>query len=88
MATNESGMLMEQKIFELGLAVEVVSVYLLCTGLAESDSELTFEALKSVWNGTDESLVEGLNTLAGQNIIETDADNNVRQIFSAALWRL
>ncbi len=87
MATNNDGMLMEQKIFELGLAVEVVSVYLLCTGIAESDTALTFENLKSVWNGTAELLVDGLDTLAALNIIEKDTENNVRQIFSAAMWK-
>ena len=87
MATNNSGMLMEQKIFEMGLAVEVVSVYLLCTGLAESDTALTFETLKSVWSGTAESLIEGLDALAALNIIEKDTENNVRQIFNAVMWK-
>ncbi len=84
---ENSGMLMDQKIFEMGLDVEVVSVYLLCTGLAESDTELTFEALTGVWNGSEASLIQGLEALAGLNIIETDATNTVRQIFNAAMWK-
>ncbi len=87
MATKNNGMLMDQKIFELGLEVEVVSVYLLCTGLAESDTELTFETLKSVWNGTEETLIAGIDKLAELSIIEKGSDNKVLQIFNAAMWK-
>lgn len=86
MAMN-NGMLMDQKIFEQGLDVEVVSVYLLCVGLAESDIELTFSQLKSVWNGTEKDLIDGLAELEKRLIIEKDAEDNVVQLFNSTQWQ-
>lgn len=88
MTEGSNGMLMDQKIFELGLSVEVVSVYLLCVGLAESDVELIFTRLVSVWNGTEKDLIDGLSELENYSIIEKDAENNVIQLYSSAMWKL
>lgn len=88
MTAGSNGMLMDQKIFELGLSVEVVSVYLLCVGLAELDAELIFTKLVSVWNGTEDDLVDGLSELENYSIIEKDTENNVIQLYSSAMWKL
>lgn len=60
---------MSQKIFQMGLAVETVSVYLLCYGLAASGTPLSLEDLKTVWNGTPAQLEDGLKTLEKRNIL-------------------
>ncbi len=88
MTKNNNGMLMEQKIFELGLSVEVVSVYLLCVGLAESDIELKLSKMISVWSGTEEELIAGLVELEKLKIIGKDSENNVTQLFNAAMWKV
>ncbi len=88
MTDGSDGMLMDQKIFEIGLPVEVVSVYLLCVGLAESGVELIFTGLKSVWNGTENDLVVGLSELEKHSIIEKDTENNVIQLYSSAMWKI
>ncbi len=88
MEKNNNGMLMEQKIFELGLSVEVVSVYLLCIGLAESDIELKFSNMISVWSGSEEELIAGLVELEKLKIIEKNSENNVTQLFNAAIWKV
>lgn len=88
MVSNNSGMIMDQKIFELGLSVETVSVYLLCTGLAESDTELKFDNLSAAWNGKEETLKSCLTELEKLNIIAKDNDNNVNEILNAAMWQL
>ncbi len=88
MVKNNNGMLMEQKIFELGLSVEIVSVYLLCIGLAESDIELKFPNMISVWSGAEEELIAGLLELEKLKIIEKDSENNVTQLFNAAMWKI
>lgn len=81
-------MLMEQKIFELGLSVEVVSVYLLCVGLAESDTELTFENMTAVWSDSEANLFKGIDELEKRHIIEKDDENKkINQIFNSALWK-
>lgn len=66
---------MNQKIFQMGLSVETVSVYLLCCGLEESDTELTQAQLKEIWNGTAEQLEEGLKVLEGRGVIDRILSN-------------
>lgn len=88
MHSNNGGMQMDQKIFELGLSVEVVSVYLLCTGLADSGQELIFETIRSLWNGTDEELLAGLAELEKKRIIGVDSNHNVTEIMKPELWRV
>ncbi|GAB6097316.1 hypothetical protein JCM14469_35700 [Desulfatiferula olefinivorans] len=61
--------LMDQRIFTLGLPVETVSVYLLCTGLADADRPLTIDTLRSAWNGSDDVLLEALSVLGEKSIV-------------------
>ena len=60
---------MSQKIFTLGLDTETVSVYLLCCGLADAGDLLSQKNLQSVWNGTPEALIKGLDNLKARRII-------------------
>lgn len=61
--------LMDQRIFEIGLPVETVSVYLLLTGLADADRPLTVETLRSAWNGSDDVLLQELSVLEKKGIV-------------------
>lgn len=69
MNSQYSQTLMDQRIFQCGLSVETVSVYLLCTGLADGDQDLTMAALLSVWSGDEPTLVRELDTLESKQII-------------------
>jgi hypothetical protein len=60
---------MSQKIFNLGLDTETVSVYLLCCGLVDAGGTLSEKSLQTVWNGTQEVLLEGLRRLKARRII-------------------
>ena len=60
---------MSQKIFNLDLDTEAVSVYLLCCGLVDAGDTLSEKSLGKVWNGTPEALIEGLNRLKAYRII-------------------
>ncbi len=69
-----------QKIFQMGLSVETVSVYLLCCGLAEAGSNVSPKTLTDIWNGTPAQLSDGLNILEKRGILDkiiSGSDNNV-----------
>jgi hypothetical protein len=60
---------MNQAIFNLGLPVETISVYLLACGLVDAGKPVTTRNLGDVWNGTPESLDQGLRDLEERNIV-------------------
>lgn len=79
---------MDQKIFELGLPMETVSVYLMCTGLADQDERLSLEILESLWNGGVKELMEGLDKLNALGIVElTGADSPCYRLCPSESWK-
>ncbi len=60
---------MSQKIFNMGLSVKTVSVYLLCCSLADSDTVISTKSLLEIWTGTKKALLEGLKNLEERNIL-------------------
>ncbi len=60
---------MSQKIFDLGLPVETVSLYLLCCGLADEGKKISLDTITGIWNGTEQELKAGLTDLEKRNII-------------------
>lgn len=91
MPSEKEKMTMDQKIFEMGLPVETVSVYLMCTGLADTGSDLNLETMMSVWTGSEAALMDGLKQLEEKGIICRDkaADNGkgVFEIASSETWK-
>ncbi len=83
---------MNQKIFELGLLVETVSVYLMCCSLADTDTTISTKKLSEMWNSTRASLLEGLEDLETRNIlrriISDRAGNNVYKLLDVKNWKL
>ena len=65
-----SDSLMSQRIFDLSLSTELVSLYLLCCGLADIGVSVTQEALMDRWNGTEAELQAGLATLEAKGIVQ------------------
>jgi len=66
---NSDGPSMDQAIFNLGLPVETISVYLLACGLADVGKPVSTMNLAEIWNGTADSLDQGLRELEERNII-------------------
>jgi hypothetical protein len=66
---NSDGPAMDQAIFNLGLPMETISVYLLACGLADVGKPVTTKNLTELWNGTADSLDQGLRELERRNII-------------------
>ncbi|MEA1949388.1 MAG: hypothetical protein U9N83_19075 [Thermodesulfobacteriota bacterium] len=83
---------MNQKIFQLGLSVETVSVYLICCSLADTDTTISTKKLSEMWNSTRASLLEGLKDLETRNIlrriISDRAGNNVYKLLDVKNWQM
>ena len=90
MPSSQKPPIMSQKIFNLGLTVEQVSIYLLCCGLADSGQDVSTENLLEIWNGTEQMLTDGLNTLTRQNIllqvISDSPSKSIYRIMDADRW--
>jgi hypothetical protein len=82
---------MNQKIFDIGLSVETVSVYLICCSLSDNDTAISTKNLSSMWNGAEALLLEGLKDLEEQNILRkilSDREgNNIYKLLDVKRWK-
>ena len=60
---------MDRRIFELGLSVEAVSLYLILADLEHAAVPLTWEPIEARWTGSREKLEQSLKELEFQNVI-------------------
>jgi hypothetical protein len=82
---------MNQRIFEMDLPVETVSIYLLCCGFTDAGKTVSFKNLLEVWNGSRDQLEKGLAQLEDKNIlkqiISDKSDNRIFQVADNHCWR-
>ena len=69
MHTHDKTKSMDQKIFNIGLPMEPVSLYLLCCGLADAGSTISKKNILKIWNSSEEILKDCLRTLEEKNIL-------------------
>ncbi len=82
MPSSHQPPVMSQKIFSMGLTVEQVSIYLLCCGLADSGQEISNQTLLEIWNGSEQMLTAGLNTLIRHNILlQVISDREAKTVY-------
>ncbi len=73
---------MNQKIIEMGLSVETVSLYLLCCSLVDTDAVISTGNLLGIWNSTKDALIEALKHLEKRNILrKIITDRGVNNIY-------
>jgi hypothetical protein len=60
---------MNQKIFQMGLSTETVSLYLLCCGLADSGATISTKNLLEVWNASPEAMNASFHELEDRGIV-------------------
>lgn len=91
MHIHEGQTAMSQKIFDLGLSVETVSVYLLACGLADAGQPITTANLTEIWNGSPETLQSGLKELEENNIltrfISDGQESHAYRVNDVADWK-
>jgi hypothetical protein len=82
---------MNQKIFDMGLSVETVSVYLICCNLSDNDTAISTKNLSSMWNGGEALLRKGLEDLEEQNILRkilSDREgNDIYKLLDVKRWK-
>ncbi len=73
---------MNQKIIEMGLSVETVSLYLLCCSLVDTDAVISTGNLLGIWNSTKDALIEALKHLEKRNILrKIITDRGVNNVY-------
>ncbi len=82
----------DREIFNTGLSMETVSLYLLCCGLIDAGASPTLEMLRSRWNDSDEAFQECLNELLGKGILRrisgADTGQDEFRPEESTRWRL
>jgi hypothetical protein len=90
MPDHPVGPAMSQKIFSMNLAVETVSVYLLCCAVTDAGAPITVEAVADKWNGEIAGLEAELERLENKNIIRRtnrgDQSSTVFQLVDDEHW--
>jgi len=83
---------MNQAIFNIGLSVETISIYLLVCGLTDVGRSVTTKNLADVWNGTEVALDQGLQVLESRHIIRrilSDGEENaVFKVLDIQRWKV
>lgn len=73
---------MSQKIFNLKLSTETISVYLMCCGLTDAGATLSNANMLEIWNGSEADLEAGLRILEEKKILKKIiSDQDTRDIF-------
>ncbi len=69
---------MENDIFDLGLSVEAVSLYILLDYLGEFMEEINLDAVRPKWSSTEEMLDRSLEELHLQGVISRQGLSAIR----------
>ena len=75
---------MQQKIFDLQLPMETVSLYLLCCALTDAGTPVSNRNLLAKWNAGPDALKHGLDILVKRNILS----RNLADPQGNAIYRL
>ncbi len=92
MHTHDKTKSMDQKIFNIGLSVETVSLYLLCCGLADAGGTISKKNILEIWNSSEEELRDGLHKLEEKNILlkilSDGKENDIYKLVDVKQWRI
>ena len=92
MHTHDKTKSMDQKIFNIGLSVETVSLYLLCCGLADAGSTISKKNILEIWNSSEEELRDSLQKLEEKNILlkilSDGKENDIYKLVDVKQWRI
>ena len=92
MHTHDKTKSMDQKIFNIGLPMETVSLYLLCCGLADAGSTISKKNILGIWNSSEEVLKDCLHTLEEKNILlrilSDGKEHDVYKLTDVEQWRI
>ena len=73
---------MIQKIFQMGLSTETVSLYLLCCGLVDSGATLSTKTILEVWNASPKAMNTSVLELEDRGIVlKIISDGKINHIY-------
>lgn len=88
---GDEKILMNQKVFEMGLNIEATSLYLLCAGFVDAGTPLTRKNLLEVWNSTEEIFDQSAAILENRNvlkkIVSDQEGNEAYRIIDHQRWK-
>jgi len=79
--TLDSSPTMNQQIFNIGLEMETVSLYLLCCGLIDAGLAASLDRIKERWNSSAQELEKCLQELIEKRILQKDAFESEDDVF-------
>lgn len=92
MHTHDNTKTMDQKIFNIGLSVKTVSLYLLCCGLADAGSAISKKNILEIWNSSEAELRDSLHKLEEKNILlkilSDGQENDIYKLVDVKQWRI
>lgn len=77
---------MDRRIFDQGLSVEAVSLYVLMCSLADGGAVVRRETAQPMWNATETELDSAIAELAAQSIARVEP-NGDWVILPGSLWK-
>ena len=91
MHTHDKTKSIDQKIFNIGLSMETISLYLLCCGLADAGSTISKKNILEIWNSGEEELRDCLHTLEEINILlrilSDGEEHDVYKLVGVEQWK-
>lgn len=82
MRRNREDAAMNQKIFQMGLSTETVSLYLLCCGLADAGTTISTKNLQDIWNASPDAMHASFQELESRGIVSKIlSDGKTNQIY-------
>lgn len=80
---------MNQKIFKMGLSMEAVSLYLICSSLSDDQVTISSRNLMDRWNATPDAMDASMQELIHRNILQkiiSDGKNSIYKMTDDADW--
>jgi len=91
MGPNHQALSMNQEIFKLNLGVEETSLYLLCCSIEDTGKEISHNDISSVWNGSQDSLSQCIETLVALNVVSVQGslkkDDEIYRLMPVETWK-
>ena len=78
---------MENKIFELGLSVEAISLYILLDHFGEFEKDISLDAVRTKWSSSESVLTRCLDELDLQGVISRQNDGNIVHLTPSPMWK-
>lgn len=78
---------MENKIFELGLSVEAISLYILLDHFGEFEKDISLDDVRTKWSSSESVLTRCLDELNLQDVVSRINDGDIVRLTPSPMWK-